>query len=277
MCASTPYPSQSRYCDMTCYAPNASDLVCLFYSRFPAQGLILIEARQSARASSKGFHRNPRWPSFFSEKCVTRCPGRASRNSPMRSPVSHGADEAIPAWRMRAPNMNLRVVEIDGEPWFPAKDVCIAVGIAHLGSAVRTLDGDECNTVAFSDGKRGNPNKTVISESGLYALVMRSNKPIAREFRKWVTSEVLPSIRKYGMYMTQEVAREAVEDPMFLMARALMVANERLGNRDDARRGRSWPSLYRCSSAFRLGIPVANAQRLCASVPLKLTDFRNGG
>lgn len=69
----------------------------------------------------------------------------------------------------------------------------------------------------------------MISESGLYALVMRSNKPIAREFRKWVTSEVLPSIRKHGMYMTQEVARETVEDPMSLMARAVVVANEQLG------------------------------------------------
>ncbi|AJY44002.1 hypothetical protein I6G56_11760 [Burkholderia humptydooensis] len=69
----------------------------------------------------------------------------------------------------------------------------------------------------------------MISESGLYALVMRSNKPIAREFRKWVTSEVLPSIRKHGMYMMQEVAREAVEDPMQILARALVVTNERLG------------------------------------------------
>ncbi|KWB61392.1 hypothetical protein WL39_09395 [Burkholderia ubonensis] len=60
------------------------------------------------------------------------------------------------------------------------------------------LDGDERNTVAFSDGKRGNPNKTVISESGLYALIVRSNKPEARTFRKWITSEVLPSIRKHG-------------------------------------------------------------------------------
>ncbi|WP_088503756.1 Bro-N domain-containing protein [Burkholderia ubonensis] len=125
--------------------------------------------------------------------------------------------------------MNLRVVEIDGAPWFVAKDVCDALGIANSRDAMSALDGDERNTVAFSDGKRGNPNKTVISESGLYALIVRSNKPEARAFRKWVTSEVLPSIRKHGMYMTQEVAREAVEDPMSLMARALVVANEQLG------------------------------------------------
>ncbi|AOK04286.1 hypothetical protein WK25_07295 [Burkholderia latens] len=121
---------------------------------------------------------------------------------------------------MRAPNMNLRVVEIDGELWFPAKGVCIAVGIAHLGSAVRTLDSDE-KGARLLHTLGGPQNTTVISESGLYALVMRSNKPIAREFRKWVRSKVLPSIRKHGLYMTQEVAREAVEDPMSLMARAV--------------------------------------------------------
>ncbi|OJB48510.1 hypothetical protein BGV60_22285 [Burkholderia ubonensis] len=59
----------------------------------------------------------------------------------------------------------------------------------------------------------------VVPESGLYTIILKSRKPEARAFRKWVTSEVLPSIRKHGMYMTQEVAREAVEDPMSLLAR----------------------------------------------------------
>lgn len=128
--------------------------------------------------------------------------------------------------------MSLRVVEIDGEPWFVAKDVCDALGMRTdngIAQWTGALDQDEMNTHRISIGKRGNPIVVVVSESGLYALILRSRKPAARAFRKWVTSEVLPSIRKHGMYMTQEVAREAVEDPMTLMARAVVVANEQLG------------------------------------------------
>lgn len=123
--------------------------------------------------------------------------------------------------------MTLRVVEIDGGgPWFVAKDVCDALGLTNPTMAVRHLDADEKAKFGL-----GLPGRTplVVSESGLYALIMRSRKPEARSFRKWVTSEVLPSIRRHGMYMTQEVAREAIEDPMALMARAVLVANERLG------------------------------------------------
>ncbi|KVN28955.1 hypothetical protein WJ63_11485 [Burkholderia pyrrocinia] len=127
--------------------------------------------------------------------------------------------------------MNLRVVEIDGESWFVAKDVCAALSIGDPSMAMARLEADEKAqfNLGNSAGGRGNPNVNIVSESGLYALILRSRKPEAKAFRKWVTSEVLPSIRKHGMYMTQEVAREAVEDPMSLMARALVVANEQLG------------------------------------------------
>ncbi|WP_221622767.1 Bro-N domain-containing protein [Burkholderia anthina] len=114
--------------------------------------------------------------------------------------------------------MSLRTVEIDGEPWFVAKDICDALGLdtTHIR---RDLDADEAK-VAKLAGFRGR-GAIVVSESGLYALIMRSRKPDARAFRKWIASEVLPSIRKHGTYMTQEVAREAVEDPMPLMACAM--------------------------------------------------------
>ena len=91
----------------------------------------------------------------------------------------------------------------DGEPWFVAKDVCDILELANARDAVSILDDDEKSSVRISDGtspKGGNPNMNIISESGLYTLIMRSNKPEAKKFRKWVTSEVLPSIRKTGCY-----------------------------------------------------------------------------
>ena len=90
----------------------------------------------------------------------------------------------------------------DGEPWFVAKDVCDILGIGNNRDAITALDDDEKNTVAISDGIPGNPNKTIVSEPGLYKLVMRSRKPEAKEFQRWVTHEVLPSIRKHGGYLT---------------------------------------------------------------------------
>jgi prophage antirepressor-like protein len=95
--------------------------------------------------------------------------------------------------------------------WFVAKDVCDALDIANVSDAVSRLDDDEKgivksdtlgdNTIAFTDSiPRGNPNLLCVDESGLYALILRSNKPQAKPFRKWVTREVLPTIRKTGSY-----------------------------------------------------------------------------
>lgn len=101
---------------------------------------------------------------------------------------------------------SVRVVVRDGEPWFVASDVCEALEYSNSRSAVADhLDDDERMTVASADshsGKRGGARlMTIINESGLYALVLRSRKPEARKFAKWVTSEVLPAIRKTGVYV----------------------------------------------------------------------------
>ena len=97
-------------------------------------------------------------------------------------------------------NQTVRVVEIDGEPYWVAKDVCDVLGIDNTSQALSRLDDDEKNTIILNDGNRGNPNMAVVSESGLYALIFTSRKPEAKVFKKWVTSEVLPSIRKTGVY-----------------------------------------------------------------------------
>ena len=109
-----------------------------------------------------------------------------------------------------------------GEPWFVAKDVCDALGIANNRDAIKALDDDEKNTVVISDGIQGNPNKTIVSEPGFYKLVMRSRKPEAKAFQRWVTHEVLPSIRKRGGYMV-EVPNETPEQTM---ARAILIARD---------------------------------------------------
>jgi prophage antirepressor-like protein len=93
----------------------------------------------------------------------------------------------------------VRVVDVDGEPWWVAKDVC---DVLELGTEqIRRLDDDE-KGLRKMQTLGGIQSLSVISESGLYALIVRSNKPEAKRFRKWVTSEVLPSIRKTGVYVS---------------------------------------------------------------------------
>lgn len=117
----------------------------------------------------------------------------------------------------------VRVVKDDnGEPWFVAKDVCSVLGIRNATQAVGQLDEDERSM--FCIGRQGNTN--IINESGLYALVIRSNKPNARKFRKWVTSEVLPSIRKHGGYIASN-GTESVEELYMRAIESLHAALER--------------------------------------------------
>lgn len=114
----------------------------------------------------------------------------------------------------------------NGEPWFVAKDVCDILGLENSRKATAELDPDEKNTVTISDGIPGNPNKTIISEPGLYKLIMRSRKQEAKEFQRWVTHEVLPSIRKHGAYMTQQTLDKAVTSPDFLIQLATKLKEE---------------------------------------------------
>lgn len=95
----------------------------------------------------------------------------------------------------------IRVIkDKEGDPWWVAKDACDALGIKNSRDAVDRLDDDEKNTVVLNDGNRGNPNTALINEPGLYNLILRSDKAEAKKFRRWVTHEVLPAIRKTGHY-----------------------------------------------------------------------------
>ena len=99
----------------------------------------------------------------------------------------------------------VRTVELDGEPWFIAADVCRALEIGNSRQALTRLDEDEKNTVILNDGIPGNPNMTIINEAGLYALVLSSRKPEAKSFKRWVTHEVLPTIRRHGLYAIDDI------------------------------------------------------------------------
>lgn len=93
----------------------------------------------------------------------------------------------------------VRTVDRDGQVWFSASDVCDALGVKNHRESIRHLDDDEKGVIS-NDTLGGEQQISVVNESGLYALVLRSRKPEARKFAKWVTSEVLPAIRKTGSY-----------------------------------------------------------------------------
>lgn len=117
----------------------------------------------------------------------------------------------------------VRTMEINGEPYFVGKDVAEILGYSNTRDALtKHVDSEDKNTVAICDGK-GNPNQTVINESGLYSLILSSKLPKAKEFKRWVTSEVLPSIRKHGAYAVDEL----LNDPEFAIKTFTALKEER--------------------------------------------------
>lgn len=122
----------------------------------------------------------------------------------------------------------LRGIEINGEGWLVGKDVAERLGYSNPRDALaRHVDDEDKSTVAFHDGTSGNPNVTVINESGVYALIMGSKLPNAKKFKRWVTSEVLPAIRKHGGYLTPEKVEEALLNPDTLIRLATELKDER--------------------------------------------------
>ena len=117
----------------------------------------------------------------------------------------------------------VRTVLIDGEPWFVAKDVCEVLGLADTFRAVEGLDDDEKGTSNVRT-PGGTQQMTVISESGLYSLTIRSRKPEAKLFKRWITHEVLPTIRKTGgAYLTAAKAEELLANPDLIISMAQLV------------------------------------------------------
>ena len=126
----------------------------------------------------------------------------------------------------------IRATVIDGEPWFSGKDAAASLGYSNTRDALtKHVDAEDKNTVAKRDGIAGNPNMTFINESGLYSLILASKLPAAKSFKRWVTSEVLPSIRKHGAYLTPQVQNQILNNPDFLISLANKIKEEQAKNR----------------------------------------------
>jgi anti-repressor protein len=96
---------------------------------------------------------------------------------------------------------SIRVLQIEGSPWWVAKDVCGVLGLSNVGEAVSALDGDEKSKISNSDlGRPGGHDSPIVNEPGLYSLILRSRKLEAKAFKRWITHQVLPQIRKTGGY-----------------------------------------------------------------------------
>ena len=126
-------------------------------------------------------------------------------------------------------NKPVRIMNINGEPWFVLKDVCEVLGMdsTQLKKVADRLEEDEKGRSQITT-PGGAQESWIISESGLYNVILRSDKPEAKPFRKWVTAVVLPSIRKNGGY----IAGQEELSPQELMAKALLVAQKTLTDRD---------------------------------------------
>lgn len=122
----------------------------------------------------------------------------------------------------------LRTVEIDGEPWFVGKDVAAALGYANPTKAAREKVYQEDRGVSKIDTPSGTQQMTIINESGLYSLILSSKLPSAKEFKHWVTSEVLPSIRKNGAYIRNQENMTPAE----IVARGLIAAQKIIEERE---------------------------------------------
>lgn len=118
------------------------------------------------------------------------------------------------------------LTNMSGEPWFVLKDCMSILDLGNPTETVKMFDDDEFSTTEVIDSIGRRQQAYIISEPGLYRLVMRSRKPEAKEFQRWVTHEVLPSIRKHGAYMTQQTLDKALTSPDFLIQLATKLKEE---------------------------------------------------
>ncbi len=129
-------------------------------------------------------------------------------------------ENKIQVWNYES--SEIRTVQVNGEPWLVLSDVCKVLELSNPSMVAKKLDDDE--RTKFDLGRQG--ETTIINESGLYTVILRSDKPQAKPFRKWVTSEVLPSIRKHGVYMTEQTLERALTSPDFLIELATQLKAE---------------------------------------------------
>lgn len=128
-------------------------------------------------------------------------------------------------------DQQVRTVVRDGEPWFVGKDVAIVLGYGNTKDALLShIDEEDRAILQRSENATFEiPNRglTIINESGLYSLIVLSKLPTAKDFKRWVTSEVLPTIRKHGAYMDTDIIEKSLADPDFLIQLATTLKEEK--------------------------------------------------
>lgn len=134
-------------------------------------------------------------------------------------------ENKIQVWNYES--SEIRTIQKDGEPWFVLADVCKVLEIARGTKVAERLEEDEVRQTSITDSLGRQQKAYIINESGLYTVILRSDKPQAKPFRKWVTSEVLPSIRKHGAYMTDNTLEQALTNPDFLIRLATELKTEK--------------------------------------------------
>ena len=138
--------------------------------------------------------------------------------------VKHKRKEGVQLFVNKDLELEVRAIEINGEGWLVGKDIAEALGYSNSRDALSNhVDEEDKASVAIYDGRQ-NRNMTIINESGLYSLVLSSKLPGAKKFKRWVTSDVLPSIRKHGMYATNEL----LDNPDLLIEVATRLKEERV-------------------------------------------------
>lgn len=121
-------------------------------------------------------------------------------------------------------NRPVRIEMIDDEPWFVAKDICGALGLVNPSASYARLDEDEIDVITISDDAGRRQQMRVVNEAGMYNLIFSSVKPEAKEFKRWVTHDVLPAIRREGVYVVPP-ALSALQEPGNSLAIAKQLVN----------------------------------------------------
>lgn len=154
------------------------------------------------------------WAVWGIERCAGACAGSPTRA--VRHPLFGDTVAVLKSQETTIMNnallsfdfasISIRIKLISDQPWFVAADVCRILGIKNPSDALKSLDQDEKTTLDNTEGQAGKGAQrfNLVNESGLYALIFKSRKPVAKKFRKWVTNEVLPAIRKTGSYSVAE-------------------------------------------------------------------------
>lgn len=145
----------------------------------------------------------------------------------------------------------IRSILQNGEPWFVGADVCRALGLSNPSLGLSRLDEDEKNTLCITEGIRGNPNKIVINEPGVYRLIFTSRRPEAERFKRWLAHEVLPEMRRTGSYRPR---RRQVALPPALLSDLFAIFG-------DHNRGSVWSEYVALADLERV-FPDANPREL---------------